>query len=45
MNPLVDWGDVFSFQDYGQLLVLLSNSLIAGAVLGLVGGLISTFVM
>lgn len=45
MNPLVDWGDVFSFQDYGQLLALLSNSLIAGAVLGLVGGLISTFVM
>lgn len=42
---MVDWGDVFSFQDYGQLLVLLSNSLIAGAVLGLVGGLISTFVM
>ena len=45
MSPLVDWGDVFSFQDYGQLLILLSNSLIAGAVLGLVGGLISTFVM
>lgn len=45
MNLLVDWGDVFSFQDYGQLLALLSNSLIAGAVLGLVGGLISTFVM
>jgi len=45
VNPLVDWGDVFSFQDYGQLLALLSNSLIAGAVLGLVGGLISTFVM
>lgn len=45
MNLLVDWGDVFSFQDYGQLLALLSNSLIAGAVLGLVGGLISTFIM
>jgi zinc/manganese transport system permease protein len=45
VNLLVDWGDVFSFQDYGQLLALLSNSLIAGAVLGLVGGLISTFVM
>jgi len=45
VSPLVDWGDVFSFQDYGQLLALLSNSLIAGAVLGLVGGLISTFVM
>ncbi|GAA3936041.1 metal ABC transporter permease [Microbacterium soli] len=45
MSPLVDWGDVFSFQDYGQLLALLSNSLIAGAVLGLVGGLTSVFVM
>lgn len=45
MSPLVDWGDVFSFQDYGALLALLSNSLIAGAVLGLVGGLVGVFVM
>ncbi|WP_309127044.1 metal ABC transporter permease [Microbacterium sp.] len=45
MNHFVDWGDVFSFQDYGALLVLLSNSLIAGAVLGLVGGLVGVFVM
>ncbi|MFD5214222.1 metal ABC transporter permease [Microbacterium sp. NPDC058345] len=45
MSPLVDWSDVFSFQDYGALLALLSNSLIAGAVLGLVGGLIGVFVM
>lgn len=45
MRPMLDWGDVFSFQDYGELLALLSNSLIAGAVLGVVGGLIGVFVM
>ncbi|MFP1602709.1 metal ABC transporter permease [Microbacterium sp. 2216-1] len=45
MRAMIDWSDVFSFQDYGELLALLSNSLIAGAVLGLVGGLIGVFVM
>lgn len=45
MRPLLDWSDVFSFQDYGALVALLSNSIIAGAVLGLVGGLIGVFVM
>jgi len=45
VSPLVDWGDVFSFQDYGELLILLSNSLIAGAVLGIVGGLVGVFVI
>ena len=39
------WGQVFNFSDYGQLLVLLRNSVIAGAVLGLIGGLIGVFVM
>lgn len=43
--PLFDWGDVFSFQDYGALLALLANSIVAGAVLGVVGGLIGVFVM
>lgn len=43
--PMVDWGDVFSFQDYGDLVALLANSIIAGAVLGIVGGLIGVFVM
>ncbi|AZH80525.1 ABC transporter permease [Microbacterium sp. Y-01] len=42
---MVGWDDVFSFQDYGELVVLLSNSIIAGAVLGIVGGLIGVFVM
>lgn len=43
--PTVGWDDIFSFQDYGELVALLSNSIIAGAVLGLVGGLIGVFVM
>lgn len=45
----VDWDSivdsVFVFDNYGELLVLLSNSLWAGALLGLVGGLVGTFVM
>ncbi|WP_378144169.1 metal ABC transporter permease [Cnuibacter sp. UC19_7] len=39
------WSQIFDFSDYGQLLALLHNSIIAGAVLGLVGGLIGVFVM
>lgn len=39
------WHQVFDYSDYGQLLVLVHNSLIAGAILGLVGGLISSIVM
>jgi zinc/manganese transport system permease protein len=39
------WHEIFNFTDYPQLLALVHNSLIAGAVLGVVGGLISTFVM
>ncbi|MGX1696213.1 metal ABC transporter permease [Microbacterium keratanolyticum] len=45
MLPTVDWSDIFSFQDYGALVALLANSIIAGAVLGVVGGLIGVFVM
>jgi zinc/manganese transport system permease protein len=36
---------IFDFSDYGELLVLVQNSLIAGAVLGIVGGLVGVFVM
>ncbi|GAA1010053.1 helicase [Acrocarpospora pleiomorpha] len=39
------WQQLFNFDNYGELLVLVRNSLIAGAVLGLVGGVIGTFVM
>ncbi|MGM1018588.1 MAG: metal ABC transporter permease [Actinomycetota bacterium] len=41
----VEWSDVFSFQDYGALVSLLANSILAGAVLGIVGGLVGVFVM
>ncbi|MCU1439366.1 MAG: metal transporter permease [Rhodoglobus sp.] len=36
---------IFDFTDYGDLLALVYNSVIAGAVLGIVGGLIGVFVM
>ena len=36
---------VFNFENYGELLALVQNSLWAGAVLGLLGGLVGTFVM
>ena len=39
------WNTVFSFQDYAEILPLVTNSLIAGALLGLVGGMIGIFVM
>jgi zinc/manganese transport system permease protein len=39
------WHQIFNFDQYGELLGLVHNSIIAGGVLGLVGGLISTFVM
>ncbi|QOD43770.1 metal ABC transporter permease [Clavibacter zhangzhiyongii] len=49
IHLLVDLGDLwsrlFDFSDYGALVALLRNSIIAGAVLGVVGGLIGVFVM
>ena len=39
------WSQLFQFSDYGELLALVRNSIIAGAVLGLTGGLIGVFVM
>ena len=39
------WDKIFNFDDYGELLALLHNSILAGALLGLVGGLIGVFVM
>lgn len=45
MNTDDLWGRLFNFQDYGALLELVQNSIIAGAVLGIVGGLIGVFVM
>lgn len=39
------WSAIFNFTDYGRLLALVQNSIVAGAVLGIVGGLIGVFVM
>ena len=39
------WSQIFGFENYGELLVLVRNSIFAGAVLGLLGGLIGPFVV
>ncbi|WP_223693002.1 metal ABC transporter permease [Leifsonia poae] len=39
------WSQLFNFANYGELLALVKNSIFAGAVLGIVGGLIGVFVM
>ncbi|MER5917815.1 metal ABC transporter permease [Streptomyces sp. NPDC001982] len=39
------WHQIFSFDNYSELLTLVRNSLIAGAALGLVGGLAGVFVI
>lgn len=36
--------DLFTFENYGELLSLLTNSIIAAALLGVVGGVVSVFV-
>ncbi|WP_104109735.1 MULTISPECIES: metal ABC transporter permease [unclassified Arthrobacter] len=45
----MNWADfsdaVFNFTNYGELLPLFRDTLLAGAILGLVGGLVGTFVM
>lgn len=39
------WQQLFNYADYGELLALVRNSLIAGAALGLIGGLAGVFVV
>lgn len=39
------WNQIFNFTNYGELLALLHNTVIAGLVLGITGGLIGVFVM
>ncbi|MEV0119480.1 metal ABC transporter permease [Streptomyces sp. NPDC050844] len=39
------WQQIFNFEDYGDLLALVHNSLLAGALLGLTGGLVGVFVI
>lgn len=46
MNPADIWDAMFGgLADYGAILALVGNSVWAGAVLGLVGGLVGVFVM
>ncbi|MER5969460.1 metal ABC transporter permease [Streptomyces sp. NPDC002055] len=39
------WHQIFNFDNYGELLGLVQNSLLAGVLLGLVGGLVGVFVI
>lgn len=39
------WDKMFDFSNYGELLALFSNSILAGALLGVIGGLVGVFVM
>jgi zinc/manganese transport system permease protein len=41
----ISWEKIIDFSDYGALLELVHNSLYAGALLGLVGGLIGVFIV
>jgi len=43
VNDILD--RLFSFENYGELLGLVQNSIMAAAILGIVGGLIGVFVM
>ena len=45
MSLLEILGRLFNFADYDQLLPLVQNSLIAGALLGLLGGFVGIFVI
>lgn len=39
------WSKIFVFDRYGELVQLLSQSILAGAVLGIIGGFVGMFVM
>lgn len=41
----MSWDQFFDYSDYGHLLALVANSVIACAILGIVGGLIGVFVV
>ena len=41
----MELSDFFNFNDYDRLLPLVTNSLLAGALLALIGGLVGVFVM
>jgi len=41
----MSWDQFFDYSDYGHLLALVANSVVACAILGIVGGLIGVFVV
>lgn len=41
----MNWSDIINFSDYDRLIPLITNSLWAGALLALIGGLVGVFVM
>lgn len=42
---MIDFSDIINFANYDQLLPLVANSIWAGALLALIGGLVGVFVM
>jgi zinc/manganese transport system permease protein len=42
---VIDFSDIINFENYNQLLPLVANSIWAGALLALIGGLVGVFVM
>jgi len=42
---VIDFSDIINFDNYDQLLPLVANSIWAGALLALIGGLVGVFVM
>ncbi len=42
---MIDFSDIINFDNYNQLIPLVANSLWAGALLALIGGLVGVFVM
>jgi zinc/manganese transport system permease protein len=42
---MIDFSDIINFENYDQLLPLVANSIWAGALLALIGGLVGIFVM
>lgn len=42
---MIDFSDIINFSDYDQLIPLVFNSIFAGALLAIIGGLVGVFVM
>jgi zinc/manganese transport system permease protein len=42
---MIDFSDIINFSDYEQLIPLVFNSILAGALLAIIGGLVGVFVM